>query len=262
MTTAKEKISEFMHDNENMEDTWKVYTRNPFSMAYDAALAAFTKTLEDQAKADAWKLQLMTLALSMCGGGIMTAAFGTMAIKTIAGNYALNVICNNNMERAFKVAYFVSTNKTANFIAGKVWDEIESRGTALVSATTVEALSQTVQAFPSADKGNMSAFTMDKTLETFIGEAKIKAHNIAADIRDNSKVGDDEKIALVDKMRAKQVLQPAHQDRRRRDAEGRDRVVVLPADGAAGGLSAEQVGPEPRHRRRAELIQVPQAGQG
>src|SRR5688572_15120012 len=133
---VRQIFNESIDSIDKVENKWMLYTINPYSMAYDDALEAFKKKLEEQKeedKAESLLLSLAMLALSLCGGGILTAAFGSAAIKTIAVDAATNVICNNNMERAFKAAHFIATNKTATFVAGKLWDEAESKATAFVS---------------------------------------------------------------------------------------------------------------------------------
>src|SRR4051794_3558405 len=53
----------------------------------DDALQAFKKTLkekEEEDKVESLAPRLTMIALSLCGGGILTGAFGTTVLKTIA----------------------------------------------------------------------------------------------------------------------------------------------------------------------------------
>src|SRR4030095_9893739 len=86
---------------DKLENKWMLYTVNPYSMAYDDALTKFNKKMKEQEeedKAESLILSLAMMALSMCGGGILTAAFGSAVAKTIAVDAATKIICNNNME--------------------------------------------------------------------------------------------------------------------------------------------------------------------
>jgi predicted transcriptional regulator len=98
----------------------------PYGSAYTVARDKFKDTLDAQKKADEERRQriaaLAMFALSLCGGSILTHVFGSAAAQTLAGQFAVDFICKREMNRAFKVASFVSENKTAQFAIGKVWD--------------------------------------------------------------------------------------------------------------------------------------------
>ena len=82
----------------------------------------------------------------------MTAAFGSAAAKTLASDAAMNLIYRYNMSRAFTVAHIMSTNKTAGFIGGKVWDEMEKRVGDKISGAIKPKMAETPANFPSNSK--------------------------------------------------------------------------------------------------------------
>ena len=197
---------------DKLENKWMLYTVNPYSMAYDDALTKFNKKMKEQEeedKAESLILSLAMMALSMCGGGILTAAFGSAVAKTIAVDAATKIICNNNMERAFKVAHYVATNKTASFIAGKVWDEAESKATGFVSEKIKKGLSQNAAAFPSTTNfQSMTSFKMSKTLEQFIREAKDKVSDLLTDLRDRDAMYDVDRMEQLSKIEKGSFFNP------------------------------------------------------
>ena len=209
---VRQIFNESIDSIDKIENKWMLYTINPYSMAYDDALEAFKKKLEEQKeedKAESMLLSLAMLALSLCGGGILTAAFGSTVIKTIAVDTATNVICNNNMERAFKAAHFIATNKTATFVAGKLWDEAESKATAFVSDKVKSSLAQNTASFPSTTRfQNMTSFKMSKTLEQFIREAKDKAYELMKGLRDNDEIGDVDRMQRLSKIHQGSFFNP------------------------------------------------------
>ena len=94
-------ITNFITDIPAKERKWKNHTITPFAKAWINAFENFKETMKQQKDADEaaqkLKFELAMLALSLCGGGLLTAAFGTAAAKTLATNAALDVICRNNM---------------------------------------------------------------------------------------------------------------------------------------------------------------------
>ena len=182
-------ITNFITDIPHKERKWKNHTIDPFAKAWIAAFGSFKTTLEAQKKADEaaekLKFELAMLALSLCGGGLLTAAFGTTAAKTLATNAAIDIICRNNMDRAFKAANYVATNKTASFIAGKVWDEAEKRATDALSEKLKEKFAQNEASFPSIAKFR-TELDMYISLAGFVSNAAEKVNDIAVHIRDNT----------------------------------------------------------------------------
>jgi hypothetical protein len=212
MSNAREYINSFTSDLGNVKDKWSLNAVIPFHDAYIDAFTSFKSTLKNQEDADKaereWKLGLAMFALSLCGGGIMTAAFGTTVLKNIVIDKAVDAICNRNMEKAFRAAHYLATNKTANFVAGQVWDAAEKRATDYLGGKLKDSLAQNPAAYPSVDKFVQDPGKIRNALDTFILEAKTKCHDIAAAIRDNPAMTDDNKIAEVDKLRKSKIFNP------------------------------------------------------
>jgi hypothetical protein len=209
MTDVAATLNRFQHDLVQVERKWGAYTIKPYALAYETGYLNFKDKIKEQEDADKLKAELIMLALSLCGGGVMTAAFGTIALKSLASKAAIHVICNNNMERAFKAAHFVATNKTANFIVGSVWDELEKRGKDYATGklkTAIESMAQQPVAFPSAQK--VTTIAVKTSLEMFIEEAAIKAYDLAVGIGDDPRLSANEKIKKLTDMRTSKLWKP------------------------------------------------------
>jgi hypothetical protein len=222
MASAIDYINAFTADLENNQDKWKTYVINPFTDAYIDAFGKFNETLKAQKEADkahGLLLSLSMLALSLCGGGLLTATFGATALKTIVGNAAqklannsaLDFMVRHNMERAFRAADYLANNKTGNFIAGKLWDELEAKAGSFIGGKVTkakEAIHVSRAAYPSVEKFVREPMKIYLALDTFVGEAKIKCHDLAAGYRDDDKLTDDEKIKKVAGLRKSTVYNP------------------------------------------------------
>jgi hypothetical protein len=204
-TEARSFINSFTSDLENIQDKYKLHFINPYFRAYEQAMTKFNAAVEAQKKADQAMLELVFSAFSLAGGQIVTKVFAGATLKSVAKNFTLNVICNNNLERAFKVAAFVEGNPTASFIVGKLWDTGQSK----LTAKAQEMLKGTVANFPSFKKALANPSVVKSHLEDFIGEAKIKAHDAAADIRENPRLSESEKIAAVKVLAASPFCTPS-----------------------------------------------------
>jgi hypothetical protein len=146
----------------------------PYSNAYSTAWENFKKTLEDQEKADAEQrakaIGFAMFALSLCGGSVLTAVFGQAAVKAAASEIALDAICKREMERAFKVAAFVSENKTASFALGEVWDKTGE----LISDKVKSSLAETSANFPSLGEFATRPLNMRNNLDKWVRDAYAK----------------------------------------------------------------------------------------
>jgi hypothetical protein len=208
-------ITNFIADIPHKERKWKNHTITPFAKAWINAFENFKQTLKDQKEADdaadKLKFELAMLALSLCSGGILTAAFGTAAAKTLATNAAVDIICRNNMERAFKAAHFVSTNKTASFIAGKVWDEAEKRATDALTEQLKTKFAQNAASFPSIGKFR-TELDMYLTLDGFVSTAAERVNDIAVHVRDHPSMPEQRKVDEIKKLATSPFWRPSEKD--------------------------------------------------
>ena len=208
-------ITDFITDIPAKERKWKNHAIDPFAKAWINAFENFKDTLKKQKEADdaaqKLKFELAMLALSLCGGGLLTAAFGAVAAKTLATNAALDIICRNNMERAFKAAHYVATNKTASFIAGKVWDEAEKRATDAITEKLKEKFAQNEASFPSLGKFR-TELDMYISLGGFVSSAAEKVNDIAINIRDSAKMPVQKKHEEIAKLSASSFWRPPEKD--------------------------------------------------
>lgn len=222
MADARGYINSFTGDLENNQDKWHTYVIAPFDQAYRDAFTNFNLFLKKQKESEAppsWLLPLCMLALSLCAGGVLTASFGAVTAKALAGKAAnslaqgpgLDFIVRHNMDRAFRAANFLANNKTGNFIAGKLWDAVETGVTGYTSdqfKNAKSALVENASAFPSVEKLVQDPMSVEKALTKYVDEAKIKCHDLAAAIRDSASVTDDAKILSVSLMRLATIYNP------------------------------------------------------
>lgn len=210
MADAETLIDRFLQDQDDFRDAWLLYSVNPYSAAYESALQAFKDKLKEQEDADKalaqLKFELMMVGLSLCGGGLLTAAFGTATVSSLAGRGAIHMICNYNMDRAFRAANVIATNKTAGFIAGKVWEEAEKRTTDYLTGAIKDGMAQTTMNFPSTQQ--LGTVAVSKSLENFVLEAKLKGAGIAKAARDNSQLDGPQKLAEIEKLRKSPFYTP------------------------------------------------------
>jgi hypothetical protein len=108
------------------KNNWERNFVLPYGSAYATAREKFQNKLDEQKKADEERAAriaaLAMFALTLCGGSLLTQVFGSACAKTLAGQFAVDAIARNGMERTWKLVEFVDTNKTAQFFVGKVWD--------------------------------------------------------------------------------------------------------------------------------------------
>jgi hypothetical protein len=147
---------------------WQRHFILPYGNAYNTAYKSFQATIKAQEEADKAarerNLQLALFALSLCGGSILTSVFGSAALKKIAQEVTLDVICRNEMQRAFKVASWVAGNETAQFALGKVWDDAES----LIGAQLKSAFSENSGKFPSLAQFAQDPMNVQNNLDMWI----------------------------------------------------------------------------------------------
>jgi hypothetical protein len=118
----------------------------------------------------------------------------------------MNMIYNHNMERAFTAAHILSNNKTAGFIAGKVWDEAEKRVGEAITDTVKKRMEETPTNYPSIQ--NVRQVGMKASLENFVIDAKLKGSDIARDLLANSKLNEQQKIEQLGKIRTSRFYTP------------------------------------------------------
>jgi hypothetical protein len=164
----------FTRAREKAVNDWQRNFVASYGSAYSNARAKFKETLDLQEKADREEREfwsgLAMFALSLCGGSALTMVFGNATAKAAAGKVALDIICENNMNRAFKVANFVSTNKTADFILGELWD----KGVAAVSEKLKSSLTEDSKNYAAIDKFTQEPQAMQNNLWQWVLDAHAK----------------------------------------------------------------------------------------
>lgn len=188
-------LSTILQNSNDMEKKWTTYVAFPYSRAYASALSNFKATKGAQDKLNAKKAELSVLALTICSGGVLTHVFAQTAWKAVAANKALDIIANKNMEKAFNVAHFVSTNKVANFVVGGLWDA----GAKFVDTKTKKLFEETPANFPSVQKWKTETDALT-SLMGFVNECYLKYRDTARNVFGNSKLNEKERNLAVGKL--------------------------------------------------------------
>lgn len=178
----------------------------PYGSAYNTAHTSFMKTIQAQEAADKAarerNLQIALFALSLCGGSILTSVFGSAVLKEVAGSVAVDVICKNEMERAFRVAAFVESNKTAQFALGKVWDEAES----LIGNQLKSSFTENANNFPSLAKFVQEPQNVQNSLEMWVRDAYDRVMRAGNKINQNFSSDSDRKKQALQKLMSSQFF--------------------------------------------------------
>ena len=104
---------------------WRSKAINPYLIGYTLAFDGFTKTMKAQADADKARAELCVSIVSIVGGSLLMATVGESALRVVAGNAALDFICNRNLNRTFNALAITSENKTFMFALGKTLDALK-----------------------------------------------------------------------------------------------------------------------------------------
>ena len=214
MVDALPHINKFTGDLENLQDEYIHMFVNPYRRSYTKAYKNFRGVLKAQGEANKAAMELALTAFSIASGGLLTVVFGKSALKSVAADVTIDVICENNLERAFKAADFVAGNETASYILGQFWDT----GQSLISAELKKSLEDNATAFPALNKfkddpDSIQKFaddpdTVHSYLEDYVLNAKIKAHKAAAEIRDSKTLSEQEKLRRVGQIGASRFCNP------------------------------------------------------
>lgn len=196
-------LTTILQNSEDMKTKWTTYVAFPYSRAYANALLAFKDTKGAQDKLNAKKAELGLLALTICSGGVLTHVFAQTAWKAVLKNKALDVICANNMEKAFNVAHFVSTNKAANFVVGGLWDT----GAHLLDAKTKAAFNQSSASFPSTQQWKTETDALT-SLMGFVNECYLKYRDAARSVFGNSNLSGAQRETAIKQLTGSNFAKP------------------------------------------------------
>ena len=193
-----QKIERFMLELTQIHRLWDTHVILPYTNQYVAAHDRFTAQLEAAAKREAHRADLAILALSLAGGGVATAVFGTTAIKVLAADAVLTEICERNMTRAFAaLAYIDAKQPWIGFTAGQLFDQ----GLAALKSDTQQRIRGLAEPAPSkemmAQLGADHPIVVQNVMTSFIEDRLSKGYDIAASIRDDRVATPDQKLAAV-----------------------------------------------------------------
>jgi len=206
---------------------WQRHFVLPYGSAYSTAVTNYRATIKAQEEADkaarARNLQLAFFALSLCGGSILTSVFGSAAMKDAAASVAVDVICKREMERAFKVATFVSENKTAQFALGAVWDKVESAAIDGIKGQFAENQSN----FPALGKFVQEPLNMQNNLEEWVRGAYDKVLKAGSAINESHVLTADGKARQLEDLLSAPFFKHAPKQRLDEDSVRKDIELTL-----------------------------------
>ncbi len=108
-------------------DRWHIHVTWPYITAYTDAFDGYTKTIAAQAEADKARAELFVSVASIVTGSILMATVAQTSFRIIAGNAALNFVCDRNLVRTFNAMAVAAENKTLMFALGKTLDGIKDK---------------------------------------------------------------------------------------------------------------------------------------
>jgi len=180
-------FEEWSRAHTQAENNWQRNFVLPYGTAYTNARASFKKTLKEQEDADKAARERVAafamFALSLCGGSVLTCVFGQACAKTAASKIAVDIICEREMNRAFKVAAMINANKTASFALGALWDG----GAGFLSDKLKESLAENGNNFTSLTKFAEEPQSLQNHLEKWVRDAYAKVLATEEDISTNVK---------------------------------------------------------------------------
>lgn len=172
----------FQDQRERAKNNWIRNFVLPYGSAFNTAHVSFHEVLRKQREADEAArqryLQLAMFALSFAGGSVLTSVFGSAALKSAAADVAVDVICRNEWEKAFKVAHFVSENKTAQFALGSLWDQAGS----LLTEKLKSSLAETTGNFPALGQFAQQPLNLQNQLEIWVRDVYDKVLTAGSEI--------------------------------------------------------------------------------
>lgn len=192
MSVANDRLNEIVLRLPKHKSQWESFVGNPYVRAYDAALENFARETKAQAERDKLKAELFVLGASILTGSVMMAAFATTSVRVLAGRAALNIICNNNLNRTFDMLHAASTNKTMMFALGSVLDEAKK-----VAGKQVNKAAET---FTSSQPmlSAKTAINYKTRIEDFINFSHICVQDILEGVRDDKQIDDAGKSKIAD----------------------------------------------------------------
>jgi len=205
MATAQEvtnKLGKLRSDLTEVERQWKLKVIWPYCNKYIPAYESFMKAYAAAEKASQERMEMALLGLSIAGGGVMTAVFGSTCIKTLGQNSMISVICNRNMTRTFDALAYIDKEKPwAGFVAGRLLEEaatlIGKAAQDKIKSIADAPMSKSTLAEMSAEQPGV----VQNTMLAFMTEQVSKAYQLTEAIEASS-ASPDKKLAAARAMLA------------------------------------------------------------
>ena len=215
-----EEIKDYKNGElDQIERKWQAYVIDPYALAYHRAYNAFKDTLDEQAKLDKLKMDLMLTGLSFFGGTAFTAVFGETTTKALAGKITINHLNKSNNIRILKMAGFLDNNATAQFVIGELW----SKSSDVISNKTKSIFEPNPKNFPEVSSIAEKPYEIEKSLNKFKLNCGIKLYDTLKEIM-HSNHSDRDKEILFSRAKNSQFCNPP--DRNEYPANLEDKIEL------------------------------------
>ena len=198
MSARTQRLRAIIHDGQGQ---WRSRAINPYIISYRMAFGGFTKTMQAQADADKARAELFVSMASIVGGSLLMATVGQTSLRAVAGNAALNFICNRNLDRTFNAMAVAAENKTFMFALGKTLDTIKDQIGKRVKDEVTEIIKS---------KEIKTSDPLDKYLEfdSLMLNHEYAANHAAEQIEADRKMDDAKKHAAFVALEAAPICKP------------------------------------------------------
>ncbi len=144
---------------------------------------------------------MFVTVVSIVGGSLLMATVGETSLRMLAGNAALDFICNRNLDRAFNALAVTAENKTFMFALGKTLDTVKDEARKKIKERATELLKT---------KEIKTSNPLVKFLEfDSLIRNQVLAANHAAEIIDNDRsLSDAKKTAAFAALEAAPICRP------------------------------------------------------
>lgn len=201
-------IRNYLDELEAKAIRWRIFCRD-YASAYHLAHDQYKATWAAQEKSDKEKAEMIVLALSVASSTVLMAAFATNSLRVLASRAALNVICNNNLNRTFNALHLVSNNKAAMFALGAVMDAADAKAKKYIE----EKAGTLTRSAPTPAVTNPAVLQND--LINYVESNQLYAMEVAFAIRDDKSLSEAERAILVGSLKKAPLFKPPVNEIRR-----------------------------------------------
>jgi len=209
---------EFGNELSGSAENWHTIVGD-YIVAYNNAQKSYTKTLKEQKDWDELKAKLLIVATTTVIGSTAVLFFGSASVGVLAEDAALEVICRNNLEMAFKGLYSVRTSAPAMFALGILADEAQTEIKNMVYSAARQMMTYKFIVDPDSDPLNES-----QKLHGLVSQTTSCTRFFAAAVGKNESLTPDRKRAILAQLREAPIMKPP--DKQANGQQLQDRIEL------------------------------------